>query len=162
MSLPPAPAQKNHPACVEEESCGAKTLLTGMNSCWVHLSHGARHSLFNKHHRRRVDRLFFTAGTPGAFDAEKYLALWELVLKCIRVQCLCNINLKCRICDLESPLQNQEADWGNNGPWKTVARWKNRVKDTHVLSLSNHTWGWNSLCWQIIFNIPLKKMFLRR
>lgn len=69
-------------------------------------------------------------GTPGAFDVEKYLALWELVVKRVRVQCLCNTNLECRICDLAFPLQNQGADWGNNGPWKAVAQWKNRVKDT--------------------------------
>lgn len=75
MSLAPAPAQKIHPARVEEENRGAKTLLKGMNSCWVHLSHGARHSLVNKHHRCGDDRPVFTTGTPGAFGAEKYLAL---------------------------------------------------------------------------------------
>lgn len=126
MSLSPAPAEKIHLACVEEENWGAKTLLTGMNSCWVHLSHGARHPLVNKHHRCRDNRLFFTTGTPGVFGAEKYLALWELVVKCVRVQCLCNIKLKCRKCELPSPLWNREAEWGNNGPWKAVARWKNK------------------------------------
>lgn len=157
MSLSPAPAEKIHLACVEEENWGAKTLLTGMNSCWVHLSHGARHPLVNKHHRCRDNRLFFTTGTPGIFGAEKYLALWELVVKCVRVQCLCNIKLKCRKCELSSPLWNPEAEWGNNGPWKAVAWWKNKVKDTNVLSFRNHIWGWSWFCWQVIFYIPLKK-----